>query len=147
MRRAVVAAYAWLEEHPRRVIAFCLVFAAQVRLAFGAMPLDEDDGGFLMVANQWNGRLDGLYTNQWVDRPPMLLLFFKLGSALGGSAPVVRLVGLAIESVMIAAAWRARAVINGVRGAVAAAIVTTGISASFAFFGSRSPARTSREPS
>jgi 4-amino-4-deoxy-L-arabinose transferase-like glycosyltransferase len=128
MGERLVALWTWLDRHPRRALAICLITAAAMRLPFVDAPLGDDEGGFLMVAGQWHGRGDALYTNQWVDRPPLLLLVFKLAYLLGASFPVVRLVGLVLGSVLIVAAWYAGAAIGGARGAVAAAAVATCIS-------------------
>jgi len=36
-----------------------------------------------MVARQWQGGGSSLYGDQWVDRPPLLLLIFKAADGLG----------------------------------------------------------------
>jgi hypothetical protein len=135
MRHGVVAAWAWLEARPVRALVVCLVFAAALRLPFVNAPFVDDEGGFLMVAGQWHDRGTALYTNQWVDRPPLLLLVFRFAYLLGGSFVTVRLILLVVGSVLIAAAWHAGSVINGARGAVAAAVVAASVSASFAISG------------
>jgi hypothetical protein len=39
----------------------------------------------LLVARQWDGDGPLLYDGQWVDRPPILIAVFKLGSLFGGA--------------------------------------------------------------
>jgi 4-amino-4-deoxy-L-arabinose transferase-like glycosyltransferase len=135
MRHGVAATWAWLESHPRRALLLTLTFAACLRLPFVGAPFGDDEGGFLMVASQWHERGVALYTNQWVDRPPVLLLAFRLAYLLGGSFVVVRVIALVLGSLMIVAAWYAGAAINGARGAVASAVVVASLSASFAMSG------------
>jgi len=135
MRHGVVAAWAWLEARPVRALVVSLAFATALRLPFVNAPFVDDEGGFLMVAGQWHERGTALYTNQWVDRPPLLLLVFRFAYLLGGSFVTVRLILLVVGSVLIAAAWHAGSVINGARGAVAAAVVAASVSASFAISG------------
>jgi len=51
--------------------------AALAWLPFVAKPVSPDEGGFLLVAAQWQpGR--SLYGHYWVDRPPMLITVFDL---------------------------------------------------------------------
>lgn len=65
----------------------------------------------------------GPLRDQWVDRPPLLLLIFKAADWFGGSAVTLRLFALAFAAVTIASAWWAGKVINGPKGAVASALV------------------------
>ncbi len=135
MVRGVAATWEWLERHPGRALLGCLVAAAVLRLPFVNAALESDEGGFLMVAHQWHGRGDSLYTDQWVDRPPFLLLVFKAADLLGGRAVVLRLLSLVLGSVLIVGAWWAGRTINGARGAVAGAVVATSLSASYVLDG------------
>ncbi|MGI8433605.1 MAG: ArnT family glycosyltransferase [Nocardioidaceae bacterium] len=120
------------EAHPVRTLAIAIVFAGALRAPFLTVPYTPDEGGFLMVAHQWHGRGDGLYTNQWVDRPPLLLLVFKLADVVGGGPVMLRLLCFVFGCISISAAWWAGRTIAGARGAVAAALVTGAITSSFA---------------
>lgn len=120
---------------PRRTLCWLLVVATLLRALFWWTPFESDEGGFLMVARQWHGPGVGLYTDQWVDRPPLLLIVFKLGVWLGGERVVVRLIALLCGLVTIVAAYAAGRIINGSTGAVVAAWVATFASSSFAFHG------------
>lgn len=135
MVRGIEAVWGWLEANPLRALVICLVFAAAQRLPFVNTPLQSDEGGFLMVAGQWHGRGDALYTDQWVDRPPLLLLTFKAAYLLGGDGVTLRLMSLAFGSAVIGAAWWAGRTINGSRGAVSAAIVAASISSCYTMDG------------
>ena len=41
-------------------------------MPFLARPLSPDEGGFLLVASQWEPGTS-LYGHYWVDRPPLLM--------------------------------------------------------------------------
>ncbi len=131
MAARVSAVWGWLVAHPGRALLICLVSAAVLRLPFLTVSLQDDEGGFLLVAGQWHGRGDAIYSDQWVDRPPLLLLIFKLAYLLGGDRVTLRLFSLAFGSVTIGAAWWAGGVVNGRRGAVTAAVVAASLTACF----------------
>ncbi len=135
VRVAAVAPWIWLERHPVRALAIALAASALLRLPFLTVPLSSDEGGFLMVADQWHAGGSSLYGDQWVDRPPLLLLIFKLADVLGGSAVVVRLLAVGFTAMGIAAAWWAGLVINGQKGAVAAALVASLVGANISIDG------------
>jgi len=124
-----------LAARPRRTLLWLLVVATLLRVPFWWTPFESDEGGFLMVARQWHGPGVGVYTDQWVDRPPVLLVVFKLGVWLGGERVVVRVLALVCGLVTIVAAYSAGRVINGSTGAVVAAWVATFATSSFAFHG------------
>ncbi|RYB93684.1 hypothetical protein EUA93_04520 [Nocardioides oleivorans] len=82
-----------------------VVLAALAGLAwipFVDRPLSSDEGGFLLVASQWQpGR--SLYGHYWVDRPPLLITVFDLATHLGGAVGL-RLIGIlaVVASVLLA---------------------------------------------
>jgi hypothetical protein len=131
----VGAAWRWLEDHPAKALLLCLGLVVVLRIPFLSMPLESDEGGYLMVARQWDGPGDSLYTDQWVDRPPVLFLFFKVVVWLGADPIVVRLVGVALALIGTTAAWFAGRTVNGPRGAVAAAVVSAAVGSMFAIDG------------
>jgi hypothetical protein len=123
-----------LERHPGRSLVVAMLFAMVLRLPFVGWPLGADEGGFLLVARQWDGDGPLLYDGQWVDRPPLLIVVFKLGSVLGG--PVgLRLLSLGFAALTIVGAWWAGRLINGARGAVVAALVAAALGSNFLFDG------------
>ena len=124
-----------LAAYPMRTLLALLAIGALLRLPFVATPLESDEGGFLMVAKQWHGQGSALYTDQWVDRPPFMLLVFKFADLLGGDRLAVRLIQMALGVALVVAAFWAGRIINGGRGAVVAATVATFVSAAFAFHG------------
>src|SRR5690242_8307628 len=123
MRRAGVRAWQWLESDSKRALLLMVLVMLLIRAPFLFRPLESDEGGFLVVADQWDNGGSSLYGNQWVDRPPLLLLTFKLAAAWGGSPLVVHLFAAVFNTVLICAAWWAGRIINDDKGAVAAAVV------------------------
>jgi hypothetical protein len=77
--------WATLERRPGRSLVIAILVAALLRLPFAGWPLGSDEGGCLLVARQWDGDGPLLYDGQWVDRPPILIAVFKLGSLFGGA--------------------------------------------------------------
>ena len=53
-------------------------------LPFIGRPLSPDEGGFLVLAAQWDAGTS-LYGDYWVDRPPALIALFAAADGLGGA--------------------------------------------------------------
>ena len=88
-----------------------------------------DEGGLLLVARQWHGGGPGLYGDLWVDRPPLLLLFWKAAAGLGG-VPAARILAMfAVAVLVVAAAWVGR-LVGGPRAAGPAAFLAAALSCS-----------------
>lgn len=75
-----------------------------------------DEGGLLLVARQWHDGGPGLYGDLWVDRPPLLLAFWKVAAALGGVPAARVLTMLWVATLVVLAAWVGR-LVGGPRGA------------------------------
>ncbi len=112
----------------RFVLAVCAV-VVMLRTAYLVGPLHADEAGYLVVARALRAGGPNLYGHYFVDRPPGLLLLFRL-AALTGWAPSIRVLSTGLAVVMVvAAAWAAYEAV-GERGArwaalVAAAFVVT----------------------
>ena len=76
--------------------------AALLRLCFLAVPVFPDEGGDLLVARHWAAG-PGLYGGVWVDRPPLLVGFWRLAAALGGieAARILALVVVAVLGLLM----------------------------------------------
>lgn len=85
----------------RRVVVLVLI-GGLLRLPFLGRPLSPDEAGFLMVARQW-GHGSSLYGDYWVDRPPLLLILFRVAALTGGEIPL-RLLGACAVMATIALA-------------------------------------------
>lgn len=108
-----------------------MVFAVCLRLPFLGAPMQPDEGGFLMVARQWDSDGSWLYGNQWVDRPPFLIVVFRLASVFGTSVDILRLVSMALGLGLVASAWWAGRSLNGARGAVVGTVVGAAVGSAY----------------
>jgi hypothetical protein len=82
--------------------------AVLCRLPFLGMAAGQDEAGFLLVAKQWRAGGASLYGNYWVDRPPLLIGVYQLGSMFGG-LPALRLIGcVAVALTVLGSALAAR---------------------------------------
>ena len=80
------------------------------RLLLAGRPATPDEGGFLAVASQWHVGGSSLYGNYWVERPPLLIGFFRLADLAGGME-ALRVIGalLAAATVVLLADTARRA--------------------------------------
>ncbi len=100
--------------------------AAALRLPFVHDVPYADEGGLLVVASHWHTGGPFLYGPLFVDRPPLLLGFFRLADALGGVVPL-RWLGLVLVLASVALAARAGWLLGGRRGSVAASMVSAAL--------------------
>lgn len=114
-------------------VAAAVLLGVLLRLPFLDDPLEPDEAGYLLVARQWHLLDPHLYGSLWVDRPPLLLLLFRLADAWGPYG--VRLLGLVAVALLATAAGVAGAMVSGRRGAVAAALVAGTLASSYAIGG------------
>lgn len=107
-------------------VALTGVLAVLARLPLMGLPLDPDEGGYALIARRWASGAQ-LYTDgAWVDRPPGLLLVFRLAGDIAYSPTGLRVVAmvpavvvtLAAASAAWALAGRLAAVVTGVLTAV-----------------------------
>lgn len=108
------------------VVGAAMLFVVALRLLFLRDLPYTDEGGLLVVARQWHSGGPFLYGDLFVDRPPLLLVFFRACAALGGILPV-RVLGIGLVVVAVAAAAWAGSVLAGRRGAGTAAVVTAAL--------------------
>lgn len=81
------------------VLAALVLGAVALRLAWLGVPLEHDEAGYTLIGGQWHPGTS-LYGDYWVDRPPLLIAFFALGHALGGSQGV-RLLGCVVAALTV----------------------------------------------
>lgn len=130
VRGRVLAGWRWCLASSRRAVTVSVLVAVGLHLLFLSRELGPDEGGFLLIASQWEPAADGrtLYTDLWVDRPPAILLVFRLAHEWGPFG--VRLVAcLAAGAFVLTAAWAAR-LAGGERAATWAAVIATALGAS-----------------
>lgn len=105
------------------VVGLAASLAIALRLPFVHDLPYADEGGTLVVAQQWHSGGPFLYGGVYLDRPPLLVAFFRAGVELGGVVPL-RVLGLGLVGVAVVAAAWAGSVLAGRRGACTAAVVT-----------------------
>jgi hypothetical protein len=88
----------------RRLTRYVAAAAGLAWVPFMTKPVSPDEGGFLLVAAQWQPG-GSLYGHYWVDRPPLLITIFDVASYLGG-ATALRLIGMGAVVVSVALAGR-----------------------------------------
>ena len=103
-----------------------IAMAVGLRLPFLGRLAFPDEGGLLVVASRWHDDGSTLYGRLFVDRPPVLLLFFRLADLLGG-LHAARLLGLALVAVTVAAAAWAGHTLAGRRGLTVAALLAAAL--------------------
>lgn len=94
------------------VVGVAALVAVLGRLPFFGDAPGADEAGFLIVGAQWDGAGSSLYTDHWVDRPPLLIVIFRVAALLGGLS-AVRLIGcLAVALTIVGVAVAARHIVG-----------------------------------
>ncbi|MDQ3422510.1 MAG: hypothetical protein M3510_03820 [Actinomycetota bacterium] len=127
--RAVAGLSAWLVARPYRAVLAAVAGALLLRAPFVLDALEPDEAGYLLVARKWTDAGSSLYGELWVDRPPLLLLFFRAADALS-SAHGVRLLGALTVVALIALAGWAGWLVQNNRGAAWAACTAAALTSS-----------------
>lgn len=111
--------------------AVCVLLTLALRAPFLTDPLKRDEAGFSLVAQHCcSGPY--LYGTYWADRPPLLILVYWLGDALGGALGL-RLLACVVAVVTVLAAGWAGHLLRGTTGAWWGALVAAALGSSFAF--------------
>ncbi|QNN54125.1 hypothetical protein [Nocardioides mesophilus] len=123
--------------YPPVLLAGALVLL--LRLPFLTWPPAPDEAGYLLVGRSWplldqlEGSRSALYGPFWVDRPPLLLLLFKLVDLLPGAPmPALRLLGALACLVGVAAAAVIGDRLDGRRAAGLCALAAAALTSSSA---------------
>lgn len=111
-------------------VALAVGLALALRLPFIEDPLEPDEAGYLLVARQWDLHGKTLYGDFWVDRPPLLLTFFKVAGLFGDQG--VRILGCVLVVLLVSAAALAGRAIAGPRAARWTALTAACLGSSFA---------------
>ncbi|MCW2830705.1 MAG: hypothetical protein JWP31_1397 [Aeromicrobium sp.] len=116
----------------RWIVALLAVVAVAVRLTYIPRKPGTDEAGYLLIAQQWHGSGTSLYTDQWIDRPPLLLVLFQIGDLMGGLTGV-RVLGALVAAVVVVGTAVAAGLLAGRRAALVAAAAMAAWSFSPAF--------------
>ena len=111
---------------PTGIVALAVVLVTVLRLPFLHRFPYPDEAGLLIVAAHWHEGGTNLYGTLFVDRPPLLLLFYKTADLLGG-VDAARLMGLVAAGVAVAAAGWIGHTLAGRRGTAWAAIAAAAL--------------------
>lgn len=95
---------------------------------FLGAPLAPDEGGYLLVASQWDNGGPLVYGHLWVDRPPLLLVAFAI-AGLAGTVGIHILASLCAGVTVLAAGWAGWAM-AGRRAGLWSALTAGALSAS-----------------
>lgn len=79
---------------------FCSAITVLLRLPFVTVPLGIDEGGDAFVARAWGATEGSIYGGSWLDRPPLLVLAYRIG-VLGGDIGI-RVLGIVAAVLLIA---------------------------------------------
>ena len=96
------------------------------RLSYVPRPLRNDEGGYLLIARQWHTGGEFMYGDYFVDRPPLLMLVFRI-AALTEEDQALRVLAIPFALVFVLAGWRAGTLLAGLTGGRWAAVVAAGI--------------------
>ena len=88
-----------------RWVGLAALLAVGLRIPYLTHPLSPDEGGYLLVARQWDGAGSYFYGELWVDRPPLLLGFYRLADALGGELVLRLLTCVVVVALVAVAGW------------------------------------------
>lgn len=97
----------WRRGEPGACIGLAVLLALLMRLPLLGVPVYPDEGGYLLVAQHWDGGGPFMYGDYFVDRPPLLFVPFRLAEALGG-VHALRLIAAVLVAVMVMGAGWAR---------------------------------------
>lgn len=105
---------------------FAALLAVGLRLPFLGDSVHADEGGYLIVAGQWHPGGPFSYGDLFVDRPPLLLLIYRVAYLAGGVEPL-RLIACVFVVVMVVSAGWSGWLVAGSRGAWSAALVAAAL--------------------
>jgi hypothetical protein len=110
----------------RRFLVLLCLGVVLARTTYVPRPLRNDEGGYLLVARHWHTGGEFLYGDYFVDRPPLLLLLFRVAS-LTEWDQAIRVIAIPFVLLFVLAGWRAGSLLAGRAGGCWAALVAAGL--------------------
>src|SRR5687768_10070160 len=89
----------------RRFLGLLCLVVVLVRATYVPRPLRNDEGGYLLIARNWHTGGEFLYGDYFVDRPPLLLLLFRL-AAVTEWDQAIRVLAIPFALLFVLAGWR-----------------------------------------
>ncbi len=125
---AYVQVLEWFQVSMTRWWLLCASLVVVLRAPFLNVPLGIDEGGDAFVARAWNTTQGSMYGRSWLDRPPLLVLAYKLG-VIGGDHGV-RVLGIVAAVLLVAGTMLIAYRISGPRAARITGLITAVMSSS-----------------
>ncbi|RBY94223.1 hypothetical protein DQ244_02435 [Blastococcus sp. TBT05-19] len=113
----------------RRFLVLLCGLVVLARATYALRPLRNDEGGYLLTARQWHTGGEFLYGDYFVDRPPLLVLLFRI-AALTEWDQAIRVLAIPFVLGFVLAGWRAGTLLGGPAGGRWAAVVAAGFACS-----------------
>jgi 4-amino-4-deoxy-L-arabinose transferase-like glycosyltransferase len=120
------------------VLVGALLVTLGLRLPYIHSPLGIDEGGVAFIAKAWGTGHGSLYGAYWLDRPPLLVLLYKLAVTSGGTG--IRVLGLLAALALVAATTMVTRAAAGDRAARVAAVLSAVMASSVALAAIFTPA-------
>ncbi|MCW2699213.1 MAG: hypothetical protein JWQ45_748 [Blastococcus sp.] len=108
-----------------RFLGLLCLAVVLARATYVPRPLRNDEGGYLLLARQWHTGGPFLYGDYFVDRPPLIMLLFRI-AALTGWDQAIRVLAIPFVVVFVLAGWQAGRLLGGPAGGRWAALVAAG---------------------
>jgi 4-amino-4-deoxy-L-arabinose transferase-like glycosyltransferase len=110
----------------RRLLVLLCLGVVLARATYVPRPLRNDEGGYLLIARQWHSGGEFLYGDYFVDRPPLLVLIFKV-AALTDWDQAIRVLAIPFVLLFVLAGWWAGSLLAGPTGGRWSALVAAGV--------------------
>lgn len=89
----------------RFLVPLCLGVVL-ARATYALQPLRNDEGGYLLVARRWHAGGEFLYGDYFVDRPPLLMMIFRVAALVDWDG-AIRALAIPFAVAFVVAAWHA----------------------------------------
>lgn len=96
------------------------------RATYVLQPLRHDEGGYLYIARRWHSGGEFLYGDHFVDRPPLVMLVFRL-AAVSDWDGAIRVLAIPFALLFVLSAWQAGTLLAGSAGGRWSAAVAGGL--------------------
>jgi 4-amino-4-deoxy-L-arabinose transferase-like glycosyltransferase len=107
-------------------VTIAVALSLALRLPFIGEPSFPDEGGYLLAAQHWRSSGPNLYGDFFVDRPPLLMLFWRAAAVAGGVEAARWAACVLVGLFVVCAAWAGR-LVGGDRGGLLAAFTAAAL--------------------
>lgn len=110
----------------RVVVLWACLAVVAARLVFATQPLRSDEGGYLFLARHWRSGGEFLYGDYQVDRPPLLMLIFRVAATTDWDG-AIRVLSIPFAVLTVLAVARAARVMESAAAAAWGAVVAAAL--------------------